>query len=449
MPVQPARIVRRRWHELSRDRRGRGDRIGLFTVPLLAAALLLNTCTMPVVFHARPGRDRCAGAEGYSASGARTFSMRSDWLNRNALWLNSPAGREERAALIAAAKRAIVGPPETVVAKSASSPSGDPHDYLSFPTYYWPDATRPGKLVRIDGRRNPLVDSDRYDHARLFRFIERTRTLALAYRYTGDRRYAEGAARLIRVWFVLPTTRMNPNFRYAQFQPDLAVGNGYGIIDGWRLIWAVDAIGLIARSGALAPQDLLAVRKWFADYLGWLSDSPEGRKEAARSNNHKTHYEIQRIGFALFTRQAALAHRFATDAASLVGTQIAADGDLPLETERAKKSFYLVQGIQALLTLAGLAECAGVDLWRATTWRSGGIRSAVDNLGDIVTGVRAPPDAGFAAERGPAKEALMAAAWAYDDPRYALAARGYDELSPNFALAPFPAATLPAPGSEP
>ncbi len=40
--------------------------------------------------------------------------------------------------------------------------------------------------------------------------------LRLAYYFSENEMYAEHAAKLLRVWFLDPETRMNPNLNYAQ-----------------------------------------------------------------------------------------------------------------------------------------------------------------------------------------------------------------------------------------
>jgi hypothetical protein len=60
--------------------------------------------------------------------------------------------------------------------------------------------------------------------------LKRLRTLALAYALTGHDLYVEHAARLLRAWFLDPTTRMNPNLNFGQFVP----GRNDGRADIWQ-----------------------------------------------------------------------------------------------------------------------------------------------------------------------------------------------------------------------
>jgi len=51
---------------------------------------------------------------------------------------------------------------------------------------------------------------------------------ALAYYFSDDNTYAEYAAKLIRVWFLDPATKMNPNLNYAQAIKGTNDGRGAG-----------------------------------------------------------------------------------------------------------------------------------------------------------------------------------------------------------------------------
>jgi hypothetical protein len=105
-----------------------------------------------------------------------------------------------------------------VVDKGSVPPSGDLHDYMSIAPYWWPDPSAPGgkPYVRKDGRVNPERAAADYDLSALSRMSADVETLALAYYFFGDRRYARHAATLLRTWFVDPQTPMKSNVELGQ-----------------------------------------------------------------------------------------------------------------------------------------------------------------------------------------------------------------------------------------
>ena len=67
---------------------------------------------------------------------------------------------------------------------------------------------------------------------------------------------ADDAARLLRVWFLAPETRMNPNLRFAQAVAGKNDGRGTGILESRYLGDIADASGLLAGSAAWSAQQL-------------------------------------------------------------------------------------------------------------------------------------------------------------------------------------------------
>ncbi len=129
--------------------------------------------------------------------------------------------------------------------------------------------------------------------------------LGLAYYFTGDEKYADRAAVLLRAWFLDSASKMNPNFDHAQMVKGVDKGRGTGIIESLRLIKAVDAAGLIAGSKAWTNADQRALQDWFKQFNNWLLTSKNGRSEGAAKNNHGTWYDVQVVTYALFNGDTA------------------------------------------------------------------------------------------------------------------------------------------------
>lgn len=357
------------------------------------------------------------------------FLWKSAWIDRLAQQREGDARTGAAIAhVLAAADAAMTGPDFSVVDKLWLPPSGDRHDYYTGGAYWWPVEGAPdgAPWVFRDGKMNPVRFGDEYDLTRLDRFCEAAKALALAYRFTGERGYAERCAALVRTWFLDPARRMTPHLAYSQIVPGARKLTGTGIIETLRFVGIIDAIGLIAPSGALTAPETDAVREWIAEYARWLRDSPNGRLERATNNNHGLSYDIQQMSYALFTGDVAQARRVAEAMPKTrIYRQIMPDGSLPEELRREEAFFYVSYGLTFFFDAATLAERAGVDLWRYRSRAGAGIEPAFRDFICHAHGRRAWPGRG---KRVPDPEMYALArrgAWAYDDPSLAEISEAY------------------------
>jgi hypothetical protein len=213
--------------------------------------------------------------------------------------------------LRADAEEALKAKPLSVMDKRLTPPSGDKHDYMSIGPYWWPDPTKPDGLpyVQKDGQVNPQRREHDTDAAAFGRTQGRIETLALAYYFTGDERYAAGAAAHLRTWFLDPATRMNPNLNFGQAVPGRTEGRGTGIIDTTPLCDTADAVGLLAGSAAWTAEDQRGMVAWYAAYLGWLRTSRPGKAADKAPNNHGVWFDAQVACYALFVGRPDVARR--------------------------------------------------------------------------------------------------------------------------------------------
>jgi len=282
-------------------------------------------------------------------------------------------------ALVADANRALGAGPWSVMDKQLMPESGDRHDYMSFGRYWWPDSTKPNGLpyIKRDGQSNPAnrLDSDAQRFADL---NDAAFTLALAWWFTGDERYATRAALDLRRWFVDPATRMNPNLRYAQAVPGINAGRGIGILDLRDMSRIADAVGLLQNSPSWSAADDAAMRTWSRDLLGWLQTSKEGRDERAEKNNHGSWYDEQLAAVALFVGDSALARSTANEAGpNRVARQVRPDGAQPEELARTRSFTYTLFNADALSRLAEIGAHAGATLWTYRAPSGASLRAAL------------------------------------------------------------------------
>ncbi|MEX0613808.1 MAG: alginate lyase family protein [Pirellulales bacterium] len=272
--------------------------------------------------------------------------------------------------------------PFSVVNKPATPPSGDKHDYMSLAPYWWPNPDTPDGLPYIhrDGERNPAIAKLR-NREDLGKMAETIETLALAYYFTGDEKYAARVRLLLRTWFINAETRMNPNFNYAQGVRGHNTGRGQGLIESRLFMQSVEAVGLIAGSPHWTDQDELALRDWFSEFLNWMLTSRIGRDEGNAKNNHGTYYDLQVAVYALYLDNTDSARQVLESVGEKrIAVQIEPDGRQPLELARTKAWSYSIGNLSGLMRLAALGERLGVDLWHYETEDGRSIRVAIDFL---------------------------------------------------------------------
>jgi hypothetical protein len=339
-----------------------------------------------------------------------------------------------RRALRGSADRALARGPYSVMEKTAVPPSGDRHDYYSIGPYFWPNPDTPNGLpyIQRDGEFNPEWRSGAYDYDALDTMTKAVGTLGVAYYVTGDARYGEHAARLIRTWFLDPATRMNANFRFAQSVPGRPRENGFGIIEARQFIAVAEGAWLLDGAPGWSAADLEALRAWLAAFLDWLQHSPPGQEEARAPNNHGTWHAAQVAAYARFTANDALARQvLAERGPARIVSQIEPDGRQPHELARTRPFHYSVFNLEALTALALLGQPLGVNLWRPTTPDGRSLRTALDYLVPFGTGAAPWPYPDLDTDRRSLALLLARAARGYGAEPYApLIGRAWPDPNP-------------------
>lgn len=282
--------------------------------------------------------------------------------------------------LLDQAKDALNGPVYTVTAKGMTPPSGDKHDYMSIGVYWWPNPDKKDGLpwIRKDGQENLDTKTDKVDGKRFADFSRDVQVLALAGKLSGDKKYSDRAATLLRAWFITPETRMNPHLKYAQGVPGKEDGRPEGILDGrYMATRIVDSVLLLQGSASWSSEDNAAFTKWMESYLDWLTTSKLGKQEAKADNNHATWYNVQVAGIARFLGKDDLVKSTLNKTKKLVDSQIKGDGSQPKELARPRSFHYSYFNLQPMVMLAKLGTDANIDLWNYKNSKGGSIAKAV------------------------------------------------------------------------
>jgi hypothetical protein len=269
----------------------------------------------------------------------------------------------DRHRILAAADRYLHEQPITITSYSSPRSAGGAHDYFSEGDYFWPDPKNPtGPYIEHDGMSNP-DNFTAHRHA-LIQLSLQVPALAAAWTVTRHDRYARHAAKHLRAWFLDPATLMNPNLQYAQAVHGLNTGRGTGIIDTIHLVEVVRSIPVLARAGALSADESSQLKKWFSDYLVWMTTSVNGQKERDTKNNHAVCWIMQVSEFAAFTGASDLTEfcraRFKE---VVIPGQIAADGSFPLELRRTKPYGYCLFNLDAMSTVCQILSTPEDDLF--------------------------------------------------------------------------------------
>ena len=335
--------------------------------------------------------------------------------------------------IISDANKCLKAEPESVMDKTKVPPSGNKHDYMSIAPYFWPDPSKSNGLpyMRQDGKVNPeSKNEETSDRVRFGRTLDRIETLALAYYFTREKKYADHAAKLIKIWFLNPDTQMNPNLNFAQAIAGKNDGRGEGVLDARGMGSVLDSANLISNTSDFTEANQKALIQWMTSYYDWLMKSPNGKAERAATNNHGTWFDVQAAHLALGLGKKEDAKKI-IDAARTkrIPAQIESDGKQPQELARTASFSYSCMNLDAFFKLANLGDHAGTDLWRKNNKDTHSLRKALDFL---VPYLDKPPATWPYKQIKDIDESSMLrvlrlAALAYDAPEYEAIIKKYDE----------------------
>ena len=275
--------------------------------------------------------------------------------------------------------------PVTVTAFRSERSAGGIHDFYSEGDYWWPDIINPnGPYIQRDGQSNP-DNFVAHRHA-MIRFSTLVGNLTSAFLLTKDIKYIDAALVHIRAWLVDEETIMNPNLLYAQAIKGITTGRGIGIIDTIHLIEVVQSLIQMEKLGLLSEEDKEGTKRWFTEYLTWLTTHPNGIKEMNALNNHGTCWIMQAAIFAKYTDNKEVlefcSNRYKT---VLLPDQMERDGSFPRELRRTKPYGYSLFNLDAMATICQILSTDDDNLWIYTTPDGKNIQKGFDFLLPFVT----------------------------------------------------------------
>lgn len=270
--------------------------------------------------------------------------------------------------------------PITVTAQSSQRSAGGKHDFYSEGDYWWPNPVSvDSPYIQKDGMTNP-DNFVAHRHA-MIRLSEVVGALASAYKLTGNEKYVRHVTAHCKAWFADTATMMYPHLLYAQAIKGRFKGRGIGVIDAIQLMEVTR--GLIAMQNAPSMDKIVlaASKKWFDQFLQWLTTHKYGKDEMNAANNHGTCWVMQVAAFAKFTDNDELM-KFCSDRYKnvLLPNQMAADGSFPQELRRTKPYGYSIFNLDAMTTICQLLSSEKDNLWNYQTADGRTIKKGIEYL---------------------------------------------------------------------
>jgi Alginate lyase len=255
----------------------------------------------------------------------------------------------------------------------------DDHDYYSQAPYWWPQEDPKAPYIRKDGQTYP----GRFmaNKVAINAMSDAVFTLGTAGYLLDEPRYAQRAARIVRVWFLDPKTRMNPSLDYAQAIRNVNTGRAAGVLDGRVFIHAIQGMEFLAQTGQWDAKDQAAVHKWFQEYLRWLTTDERSLDEKTSGNNHASWWTAQVAAVATFVEDdAAQKMAWAWYRDAILGRQIQPNGSALREEARTKSLSYSAFNVEAMAMTCRIAQVSGVDLWSAKAKNGATLGTVIDYL---------------------------------------------------------------------
>ena len=298
---------------------------------------------------------------------------------RKEAWTLDPVRR-----LRADADKRLKEGPWTVTTDRPKGVELDPHDYYSEAPYYWPNPDNPpGPYIRKDGQTNPARFTA--NRTALIAMCDSVLSLGAAAFLLDNPAYGQRAASDIRAWFLNPKTRMNPSLDFAQAVPGLNNGQGAGVIDGRPFIRAIQGMEFLSQTSSWAPAEQTAVRKWFEEYLHWLTTSKNATDEKKSGNNHASWWTAQVAAVASFVEDARtqqMAFNYYRD--RIFPHQIRPNGSAPREEVRSRSLTLSAFNLEAFTLVCRMAQVHAAtptaDLWNIRARNGATVSTVIDYL---------------------------------------------------------------------
>ena len=153
----------------------------------------------------------------------------------------------------------------------------------------------------------------------------------------------------------------------------------------------------LAQTGLWDAKEQAAVRKWFQEYLHWLTASERGLDDKVSGDNRASWWTAQTAAVASFVGDQAaenLAWNWYRE--QVLGKQIQANGSAPREDAHAKPLAYTAFNLEAMALVCRIAQVRGVDLWSAKAKNGATLATVIEYLQPFLSDPKKWPREQFA-----------------------------------------------------
>jgi hypothetical protein len=305
---------------------------------------------------------------------------------------------------------------------------GTMHDFYSEADEYWPDPAKPdANYLQRKGSANPEAFTAHRDA--LLHLSIWVPALVAAYVLEKEERYAEGAMRHLRAWFIDPLTSMTPRLLYAHVVLPAKTGRFEGILQSVHLAEVAQSIPFLLNAESFNKNDADGITKWFGAYFDWLSSSQLAGLARDQKDHHGSSWLLQttafmRLRLALLpnaddTPLGELRHRYKS---VTIRAQITADGTFPHELSTPNPYRLSLFNLDMLAAICLLLYTPFDSVWEYDLQDGPGMRASIARHFPYIKDKGAwpyPADAAYFDDLPLRQPSLLFCARAYTRPEYA------------------------------
>ncbi|MEI6541534.1 MAG: alginate lyase family protein, partial [Planctomycetota bacterium] len=268
-----------------------------------------------------------------------------------------------------------------ITEKHTPGPSGDLHDYHTAAPYWSEGGTFHDGIVQ-ETRPDSDPSSSRFDRHCMLRLTRRCYGLAFSGRLMGRRDMLEKATDLLRAWFIVPATRMNPSCRYAQLLPHKNGPSATGIIEFREFSFLPYTLKLLTDDGALGERDAEEIRAWLRRFLSDCEANGARARSLELRNNIGTWADAIFSAISLASGDFDAAFMLARWCPVRLGMQLGPLSTQTYELERTRPLHYCLFNLSAWAAMARISGEFGLSIKDFVGCQGESLRSALGFCSD-------------------------------------------------------------------